>query len=292
MKIDPAILKSKREQLGWSQQALSDKSKVSKRQIQRLEHAPNGSPDTSVHELTVHRIAKALGVAPDQLNGDLQLPASPAGRSKGLEEALTQRLDSRTILNFDLLTVKYGVTMEEVILAAPMLFGMFAEKCARLHRDRLVERLMKGDEEIEIEDIPAEKWEVRSDEHLVTSVVCREEIFALQQDPFGTDNAFVDTLREELSKLDNPPVQLIDISEGRGFLEMHPGNRIPATNILSAELSRVTCLDPESYWTLLWGGARLTEIPNELLMADRAIDRIKWLRERSPTKKAALGDTP
>ncbi len=290
MKIDPRILKSLRERQGFSQADLEGKSKVSKRQIQRLE-----SEETRVHGSTVNRLAKALGVTPDQLSGKRPLPDSPVARSKGLEDALVRCLDSRTVLNFDLLSAKYGVTMEEVVFAAPALFAIFAERAARLREERLVDLVAKGNADLEIEDLSPAPWEDRPSSRPETSVICRAEIFWTQEHEnsywAGGENAFVDTLRKELSTTDNPPAQLIDESDGHGFLNMYPGNHIPKISVLRAELDKVTCLDPDAYWTLLWGDARLHEIPPELLQANRAIERITWLREKCPSKASAGGES-
>jgi transcriptional regulator with XRE-family HTH domain len=292
-KIDPSTLKSLRERQGWSQADLARKSSVSKRQIQRLEDPQTGSADTQVRRTTASRLARALGVSPERLSGARPSPALPTGRSKGLEEALSQRLNSRTLLNFDLLTAKYGVTMEEVIWVAPALFSIFAERAARLHRERVVKLIPEGHPDIELDEVSPQPGEVQSTTNPETSVIRRTKIFWPDEDGMdwdGGDNAFIEALREALAETQIPPEQFFDVIVENGPVDMYPGYRIPRTSILQDELDRVTCLDPDAHCALVWGGARLPEIPHELLQAHRAIERIQWLRARSWTAKTSEGD--
>ena len=117
--ISPQILKTLRSRKSWSQKELANRSKLTSRSISKLEK--NKAEQVSVQQKTLKGLCGALGVYPEVLSGEANLPikASP------LEVSI--KMDPLTRLNFDLIEKRYGVSFDDIIDIAPMLFVEAAE---------------------------------------------------------------------------------------------------------------------------------------------------------------------
>ena len=115
MKINPAQLKSLRIQSGLSHKQLCEKSKVSERQISRIE-----SSDTyyDTREYTAERLARALGVEVDTLADNVTVePGQLDGTVRNYQSIHPKRLrDLRTRKKFSRrkLAIKSGVSEKQI----------------------------------------------------------------------------------------------------------------------------------------------------------------------------------
>ena len=272
------ILKEK----GLSQKALSDRSGVSAKTISRIiageEHNSNKN--------TTAKIAKALGVSPEEL------AASPADRElREIKARLRTFVSSRTIIDlngqanihFDLVSVRYGISLQAQIEAAPLLFTILAEMSFADRRKRLndfrtgrdavpdtgLQHLQRG---IKIADYKMERLLDKEEasieaKDLSGATISGEDEF---QDWRVEDegDVFVNFLKS-LSSGD--PGSLIDIGGGT------------ATNIeysiLQDDLSRITGDTPYASEALRLGRVRVRDIPANLLGEEMADARVVWLAD-------------
>ena len=128
--IDPESLKALRSAKGWSRSQLADRSRVSKRQLARLESAH--SP-VSVRMTTFKRIVEALGTDGEKLTGASVVAQNP----EKLEDiGLRVRVSPQLQLAYDLVSYRYGPTRREIVELAPLLFVLLAEGSLAWRRER------------------------------------------------------------------------------------------------------------------------------------------------------------
>jgi transcriptional regulator with XRE-family HTH domain len=278
--IKSDVLKFLREKQHWSQEELAHESGVSKRQIQRIEDAAKRAGAVEVRGETLKRLSKAFGRQPGVLTGEIDLPPSGNSHSEQFAAQLAAKLDPHTLLNFELVQARYGASIEDVVHVSTLLFAIYAEEARKVHRRGMLELLRQG--AVDYEDLEDES---------AGHVIGKCEIFGLPESLAfcGEDNAFIEVLVRALASSE---------SGGAGRLEtlgdgappdsygMHPGYRVPRVEVCRRELERVTCLDPDATFALTFGAVRLSEIPEELMQVDRAVDRVLWLRERFRASQA------
>lgn len=294
--INPAILKSLREQRGFSQEALADKAKVSKRQIQRIETLQDDDHSTGMRGNTVKKIAGALGVPIDALTGEMKLPSSTPEPPKRFTDVMRETFGAASNLNFDLVEARYGVSPEEVVQIAPLLFAMYAEKARKQ---------MPPPEYV---PTPTTKTSVAGSigifwDDWVGPVSCIRKV-----NVFGNSetqgswlqlswNPFVELLDQELKASDEATAGVFlkfQMAPGKSLYHVLPGSRVPYVEACSADLDRLTCLNPKARQALKSGHVRIGEIPEELMRADRGVERVTWILEklaerqppRQPTEEA------
>jgi transcriptional regulator with XRE-family HTH domain len=138
MTINGETLKAWRKRRGLSQQALADRAKLSKRHINRIEA---GQADhRQVRGSTVERLARALKVEAEALGLPIDDDNDPHGLLGGIGyRAINLPLGPETHLNFDLIKLHYGVSMEELVEAAPWMFALLAESSLAERRRRIAE---------------------------------------------------------------------------------------------------------------------------------------------------------
>ena len=184
MKINPKTLEKLRETRGLDQQALAERAGVSSRTILRIEIGESGETRRS----TVEQIAKALRIKDVKVLG--QEPESEVVK-EAVREALKKsekegeprrnplfpffqqvklRFNSETIIAYDLVEEQYGVDMQKIINAAPLLFTLLAEMSLAERRCRLKEA------EAALENFPnhliARHWSaLMQKEHLSASAI-------------------------------------------------------------------------------------------------------------------------
>ena len=114
MKIDPDCLRSLRQKKKLSRSRLAKRSEISTRTIQRLENEPERCQKT--REGTLNLLARALGVAPGVLTGELPLPDSdkaPADNSERVQ--IGAQVAPKARLAYDLVKRRYGVSATDII---------------------------------------------------------------------------------------------------------------------------------------------------------------------------------
>ena len=135
MQIDPARLRSLREKKKLSRLQLEKQSGVTERTIQRLERDPHPS-----RKNTLNRLAKALGVEPGVLTGELPLPEFDKASALDPERVqIGAQVVPKVRLAFDLIKRRYGVSATEIINMAPLFFALLAEGSLAWRREKIEE---------------------------------------------------------------------------------------------------------------------------------------------------------
>lgn len=270
--IDPTILKRLRKQRGWSQEELARNARVGKKTIQRIEAGEDPVRSTEPHGSTVAKIAKALGQPVEVLTGELELPSSTPEPPKRFTDVMRETFGAASNLNFDLVEARYGVSPEEVVQVAPLLFAIYAERARKLKQPPTIPTDL---------DEAIDDWQHHFSSGGFTAVR-KENVFGdSDSEPYW--NPFAELLDQELKEAgDSAPGSLLkfEIDPGHPQCALLPGNRVPYVEVCPLDLDRLTCLDPEVRFALKMGFVRIGEIPPELLAAHRGVERVTWILEK------------
>ena len=282
MKIDPERLHTLRKQKGFTRPQLEKRSGITVRTIQRLEKEPHRSQKT--REDTLNRLAKALGVEPDVLTGELPLPESNKADNTDRVQIGAQ-IAPKTRLAYDLIKRRYDVSITEIINTAPLFFALLAEGSLAWRREKLKEinesfgQLYQLYAEThhdfqyslyEADELPPLEEESISEADLFGDRVLENEDFT--KDPFTC------YLRKLVDELAIPGVVDVD----RGDLSMASNYKFPHYDICSEELNRIANGSSDARNALVIGCVRLSDIPEELMGEDAGEERARWLEERLP----------
>ena len=289
MKINPDRLHSLRQQKGLSRPQLEKKSGITERTIQRLENESQRCQKSQEH--TVNSLAKALGVEPGVLTGELPLPKLdkvPTSAAKQVQ--ISAQITSKARLEYDLIKHRYGVSATELINMAPLFFALLAEGSLAWRRERLKEpkeaiaRLRQINEGWSLfcsfEGVSAEENSISKvdlfGDHLFSEL---SDIDDELLDTYGFmypsiyDNPFVNYLWKLEAELAIPGVVDIDDSEMLKF---------PTYDICRDEFDGIANGSNYAKMALKTGHVRISEIPKELMAEDAGEERAKWLEKRMP----------
>lgn len=282
--IDPENLRALREGKRWSRSQLADSSRVSERQIARIESAHKPVP---VRMTTFNKIAAALGADREKLTGK-----SPVERSgeKGEAADFRVRVSRQLQLAYDLVSFRYGPTRREIVELAPLLFTLLAEGSLAWRRERseqvdeLIGRLKELGKHTELYGAAFLEYVLDGNEYERTSI------------------SNVDLMGNELRRndfretYDGVPFceYLLKLAEEMGIagiVDFFP-NTSDATvgidTIWGAEpyevcrdiLGELTGGSKFARGALLRGDVRLSEIPTDLLSPESRDARVAWLEEK------------
>ncbi|MDE0004501.1 MAG: helix-turn-helix transcriptional regulator [Rhodospirillaceae bacterium] len=284
MIIDPKRLRKLREAKGLSRADLAAVSKVSPKQIQRLEHPREAS--RSPRQVTVRRLAKALGVRPEVLAGQEPLPESDSPLAPR-SVRVTHRLYSEALLAYDLVEKRYGVQATAIMNVAPLFFVLLAEGSLAWRRKELDEIQEAIDNLWMMEHGSNRRRFVRhasfADDHAgyEDEAINKRNLF---DDPFpydyefdaddsSTTNPFVEYLQKLAGNLDIPG---IEVGGDDGYVSSSALDGMPAYSVCKDELERIAT-NPLAYFVLRYGDVRLPDIPENLEPDDAAKQRGEWL---------------
>ena len=189
-----------REGKGLSQVKLAERSKVSRRQIARIET----EPDTTRRKTTINRLAEALSVDPGVLTGELPLPdhdeshVAAGTERKSDTETVSARVSPEVRLAYDLVSTCFGVSLSDIVRIAPLLMavlaaGSFAWRKEKIERaNELLDALGEVDS-----DVPRDRRQNSHRFHhflhlgyMVGDMAACEQEGIRERDLFGTDKAF------------------------------------------------------------------------------------------------------
>ena len=141
MMIIPERLHKLRIMRGLSQPQLAKKSRISVRQLQRLEKS--SEPGKSVRETTLNNLARDLGVKTEVLTGESPLPDGPNKVSQRETERVQigALIQAESRLAYDLVKIRYGIKATEIINMAPLFFVLLAEVACPRISEHLVKRI-------------------------------------------------------------------------------------------------------------------------------------------------------
>ena len=278
--IDPQRLRDLRRLKRWSRDRLAKESKVSVRQIARIETAETV---IAVRATTVDRLARALRTDPSTLKEPLESDQPIPGGVR-----ISARVSPQIRLAYDLIEHRYGPSAEQLIVLAPLLFVLLAEGSLVRRRQKLeqvletkdrLESFAKGDknlyftsyvtdvnEGLAYESMSIEKADLLGD-------VLRNETCAMAS--FGEDDLFAvtpfaDYLCDLAAHIDPGIVSFgVDLVLD-DFWGAEP------YEICRDELNEVTGSSQRAKWALEYGDVRLPEIPWFLKLDDDQ----KWKQMR------------
>ena len=287
MQIDPKRLHDLRRKKRLSRPQLAERSGITARTIQRWENEPEKSQKT--REDTLNRLAKALGVEPGVLTGELPLPKfDKAPNPKPVQ--IGAQVAPKVRLAYDLIKRRYGVSATEVINMAPLFFALLAEGSLAWRREKLkelkegIDRLKQiggfwseddfyppfavtvSDEDIAAEENSIDKVNLFG-EHLLGCVT-------YDLDP-STDNPFASYLRKLKGELD---ITGVDVDSDD--LMFGAPLKFPDYDLCRDELDSIANGSASAKVALETGYARLSEIPDELMAEDAGEKRAKWLEDK------------
>lgn len=277
--INPATLKALRETKRLTQEVLVElvnrigKGSLDKRQLQRIEGKARLEGPHYVREKTLLALARALGVAPAELQSAREdSPAAPAEVDERMP--LPVKVRPATVTKLDLIRSAYMVTLEEIIDLAPLMFVYHAESSLRERRQRLASdwqlraRFMRA--------LPEMQHLIEEGEQATLSKLQAESDSIRYCDIFGTwldhevsdDDEFGDNLfTEYLQRLSGhfaAPSKLEVDEELPAVLVPHAENRITDYTVCTEYLDWLTGRDPEIKTAILNRELLIDNIPAKL----------------------------
>ncbi|MCY3827522.1 MAG: helix-turn-helix transcriptional regulator [Rhodospirillaceae bacterium] len=308
MQIDPNRLKELRQGKGMSRAQLAVTSKISQRQIARIEGTDTGAAG-KVRQRTVTELARALGVEPGVLTGDLPMPdaGSHAHSSRGVSRQVSARLRPEASLACTLVERRYGVSRTTLFNAAPLMFVLLAEGSFVWRREELEKAEDAADHLSNVRlgnrifaSAAGEAWNGASyerdsikkrdlfGEELFERIDVEERVEAgvlhiydnsvdVGYDP-STNNPFADYLRHLAAQIGDTDV--VEMDEERGIVGFGPLENFPEATVCGADFAKFTGGSARLNMAALLGYLHLDRIPEELLADDALDKRIAWLEER------------
>ena len=287
-KIQPERLSELRKRKGFTRAELGKLSKLTGRTIQRLES--QREQRRSTRGRTLKQLAEALGVEEGVLTGALPLPDVGKTPSPNPERVqIGALIDSKVRNDYALIRHRYGVKASEIITAAPLLFVLLAEGSLAWRRRKL--------EEVE-EAFHQAKKTSETAEHMMIGLVTDKAWEYTDQERDSIDHADVfgkhvtgESLEAPRLELANPFVnylcELADDLKVPGVVKVRRDDEcafsnFPDCDICQEDLDRITGKDERARDALVYGRARLSEIPEELMEEndDSVAKRIEWLRDK------------
>ncbi len=293
MNINPECLKALRGQKGWSRQKLADNSKVSARQIARIE---DSKTSVTVRENTVIRLAGALKVDREILVGNKPLdPVQPVPQTNA-DIQLGTRTSPQVRLAYDLVKHRYGASQRDIINLAPLLFVLLAEGSLAWRRQYVDE----VEEAMDRLSAFGKKWSHLYFTYYQGNIECgfwaeKESIEAadLRGDTLrNRDDANLDFADEALYEVTPFADYLCKFSKDLGISGIvdfgsgvadDPWGTEPY-QICRNELNEISGDSKYARWALEHGDVRLSDIPRELMAKQARDRRIDWLENKLSDK--------
>ena len=279
LEIDPQNLRALRKAKSLSRRQLAEKSRVSERQLARLE-----SSRKAVRPTTFKRIAEALGTDSKKLSGTSPLQPAP---SEDVHVGL--RVSPQLLLAYDLVGDRYGPTRAQVIELAPLLFVLLAEGSLAWRQkrvgevDRLVNRLQELGTDTQINfglwlEYVGEANEYERDS-IENADILGDDVRNEEWGDSYSAVPFADYLRK-LAK-DMEMVGTID-------LPSYSFEAVGLGTIWGAEpyavcrdrLDELTGGSKYARWALMHGDVQLSKIPRDLLKPEAKDARVAWLESK------------
>ncbi|PBC01463.1 helix-turn-helix transcriptional regulator [Mesorhizobium sp. WSM3860] len=280
-RIDPTKLRVERELRGWTQQELAQRSGLSLRQIAALERKQSDDGGHPVRQNTFVKLTEGMNVDPSALRHE----SGTLGALRN--QALHLSIPAHIRLQYDLIEERYGVSMRDLIDAAPMLFVLAARMSLSWRRERVAEAAAhldgaRGSMGYVLTE--AQREMLSSIEEGIGA-----EAEAIQNDALFTPSQLSSGLFESNRFLDwvdaiadDPDdIELIGL---RKVSLTPPGLQVPH-NVCRKALYDVAGHPGEpganqAIYALVSGEVRLHDIPQELRAEDQRAERIAWIGEQ------------
>lgn len=290
--IDPNCLRNLRRSRKLTRGDLAERSRVSARTIQRLEDARQGGK--GARENTLHKLAKALRVESGVLTGELPPPDAGKARAPDPERVQLGALVMPDVrLAYDLAKRRYGVSAAEIISMAPLFFVLLAEQSLAWRREKLgeaceaVDRLDQIKDEAGYRIFPGLAADALQKVELEAESIAKADLFGKVIDDGGRfaepfEPSELNPFAGYLCKLAGDLDKRGTVDADRDFIRFGSPPKFPVYSICHDDLVGITNGSERADVTLQFGGARITEIPEELMAEDAGEKRAKWLEDRLP----------
>lgn len=142
--LSPVALHELRKLKGLSLQKLADQAGMAKSTIIELEKSPK-KPSATMHlvqDRSYEALKKALGATDAQMRGE-ELATEPFPRKM---VALRSKITTVAQMNYDLVGEQYGITSDQLVQLAPLMFGILVEDSFVWRKEQL--ELQKQIEEL------------------------------------------------------------------------------------------------------------------------------------------------
>lgn len=295
MKIKPDRLKKLRKQKNISREDLAVKSKISKRQIARLESGNESSG--RVREYTLMQLAKALKVNQGVLIGELPMPEFVGKDNEKKRIPITTLMTTDARLGYELIKRRYDIIPTTLINMAPLFFVLLAEGSLAWRREKLSKFFEAADQISSLSVGPdyfsfvnvIDRSEIAADEEQKSirnldlfGEKLSDETYELGYDP-DEGNPFADYLAMLSSKIEKP-----DLVDMNGYIQDAPVKGFPAYTVCESELNKITNGSSTAAIALRLGRVRLTDIPDDLWAEDKSDERARWIEGQDTDLKDIL----
>ena len=296
IRVNPHALTLSRKWRGMSRRVLAAESGVSERHIARIETAD--SP-VSVRRETAERLARVLYDQDEPLEDELRVPydffRAPA---RGLNRVtprvqLSARVSHQVRLAYDLVRLRYGPSVREVMVLAPLLFALLAEGSLQWRRQALneIEDLNKRLQAFEQSGTRRHLYFTKYTGTLQEGMYLEEK--SIKEDDVRGRLVRKDAYMRQYDADDAQPFQdylagLATDLEGRDLVDFTAGDRITPDpywgiepyRLFPEQLEKLTGGSDRARWALEYGDVRLSSIPERLLEDAATDERVQWLESR------------
>ena len=289
MQIDPNRVKSLRESKGWSRALLAERSNISQRQITRIEGSAAEAAGR-VRERTVTELAKALGVEPGVLTGEVPLPTPGRSRhdERGVSRQVSARLQPEASLACALVERRYGVSRTTLFNAAPLMFALLAEGSFVWRRKKLKEVGEAADRlcDLGVGHLAFAQYAFRAQEGAggeeesiqkrdLFGEMVSEEAFDMGYDR-SVNNPLADYLRHLAAQIGDS--KIIEISEEIQWTG--PLEHFPKFSVCDEDFEKFTGGNLLFRLAAELGFLQIDHVPDHLLAEDALDERLEWLDQQ------------
>jgi hypothetical protein len=229
-------------------------------------------------ELTVKTIAGALDVDPAVLSGEVPAPEETISEAPVSKRQLNVRLSTAASNGLELAARRYGLKQSQIVELSPFLFCWAAETCLKQRHERLNEfNQLAKEKDSKIPYLASASGHDDEKSDLELESIDRRDLFStwlhsrfdtpIRFDP-DTENPFALFLRG-----------LADATDGVAKFKGWSGEGGPDYRVCAKEAAELVGGDADRANEILHGEVSLSEMPREIRPAERAKDRLQWVRE-------------
>jgi transcriptional regulator with XRE-family HTH domain len=268
--ISSEHLKSLRSRNRLSQKQLAGKVGVDVGTVSRWER---GAVAT-LRQGILGKLVEALKTTPEVLCGNSPLPDEQPEPLRGSAEKMNLAMDLQCRNALTLVARRYGVTRQEVVEVAPLLFYIAAEKSLEMRRTRL--QAYVDSAEAAMAAVPT---------HLAPKWAYNEEAVEQEEQSIAARDLFAEKVHEVASRWDefkdNPLAEFLNKSLREVLPDAGPVNyasrSTPYYEICQDEAGKLVGGDPDAIAAILTGRVGLHELSRELPKASPE-ERAAWIR--------------